>query len=586
MNTCFVMRLFAVSLLLLAGTMALQGQQTVYEQRDSLREAIPTLEGKEKLMTYAKLAYSYDRDVYKPEGLDTLFAIYDELIAEAGKIGLPGYQATAMNSKLSALYSAGKLDDLIEHAPAVLDFQIGNELWRNYFFTSDLLSRTYRRKGDYHTALKEAETLFNKAKEIENSAGIGIALYDMSLVYMSQRRFTEAEESFRESIRLLQDSTTYYNILVLAYQQLAHNLIAQKRYDDALMVIAGSEEANRKYEKTMAAPQVAAWIATWRTYVGVYRQTNDADNAQIYINKIDSITHGGVKMYKDQAHVYYIKKQYEQGLKMIDKAIEELPGDLESKNLKFLILSGMGNAERAVKMHDEIIHGLDSIHSIENNAQLDEIKTQYEVDKHIAEKERNRNYFLIALGGCGLLFLLLGVTVYYNRVVTRKNRGLYRRIKEQDRLADELALMRQRYEINNGGTGTPLSGTRQQCELVNRTHEYLLSERNFAREEMSRDLLVSALGTNKNTLTEAVKAVTGSTPMEYIRNLQLEEARRMLDTHYEMTIEAIAFECGFHAPNTFYRLFRKQYDISPTEYRKMSTLAKQDKMDENRDTMD
>ena len=55
-----------------------------------------------------------------------------------------------------------------------------------------------------------------------------------------------------------------------------------------------------------------------------------------------------------------------------------------------------------------------------------------------------------------------------------------------------------------------------------------------------RQDIISALGTNKNTLTDAVKAVTGKSPMEYMRTLKVEEARRKLDSHPELTIEAIA----------------------------------------------
>lgn len=89
-----------------------------------------------------------------------------------------------------------------------------------------------------------------------------------------------------------------------------------------------------------------------------------------------------------------------------------------------------------------------------------------------------------------------------------------------------------------------------------RLQEYLLSGENLSNADMNRDDIISALGTNRNTLTEAVKAVTGKSPMEYTRFLKIEEARRMLDSHPEFTIEAVAFSCGFNIPSTFYRLFR------------------------------
>lgn len=67
---------------------------------------------------------------------------------------------------------------------------------------------------------------------------------------------------------------------------------------------------------------------------------------------------------------------------------------------------------------------------------------------------------------------------------------------------------------------------------------YLQNEGNLSDSGVSRKKLVLALGTNRNTLSGAVKAVTGKTLMKYIRLLQLEEALQMLDQHPELTIEA------------------------------------------------
>ena len=78
-----------------------------------------------------------------------------------------------------------------------------------------------------------------------------------------------------------------------------------------------------------------------------------------------------------------------------------------------------------------------------------------------------------------------------------------------------------------------------------RVQEYLLSGENLSNADMNRDDIISALGTNRNTLTEAVKAVTGKSPMEYTRFQKLKEARRMLVSHPEFPLEAVAFSSGF-----------------------------------------
>ena len=538
-------------------------------QKDSLRQVVSRTDGPDKIGAYKELARLYRMESRKEGVLDTLLTIYDALAAEAQQTGDVAEQSAAGYNRLIALYDNWLFDEIIRQALAILAFQSENGLWKNYYQTYTMLLDAYRRKRDFDRALEEANRVYDDAKGRGDRAGMGVALHAVARIYTDQRRFPEAEKSLRESIEMMQDETAYLNTLASVYNHLVQNLIAQERYDEALAAARETEAVNRRFEAATKSPQISAWYNLYLTYADIYRQTGAFDKAQIYVDKIDSITKGSVRMYKERGHILYGKKRYREAVEMLDSAIAASPKTLEPKALKLMALTQLKDSEKAVELFSEVVGELQARHNTEYNAKLDEIRTQYEVDKYIAEKERNRNYFLFALGGCLLLGVLLGVMSYYNRVVTRKNLGLYNRIKEQDRLEEELVRLRAQ---TKGETEpeTPLPGDRQQRELVGRLREYLLTGDNLSNADVGRDEITTALGTNKNTLTDAVRAVTGQTPMEYLRGMRLDEARRMLDSHPELTIEAVAFSCGFSIPSTFYRLFRRQWGISPAEYRKMA----------------
>lgn len=567
----------------------LSAQNSLQRQKDSLRQVIEHSEGIDKLRSYNRLYYLYMSEIADDQKMDTLLMLLNRVEAEAIKQGNAQMQGMVYGNAIIAHMNRSEYDKVIEKAPAYLDFYIENGLWRFYYQIHMQLITAYNLKGEYEAAVEEAEKMYARAKERKDKAGMATALYATGIVYNSQDRWKEEEKCFRECIGLLWEVSGYDNILTQSYAFLCMVLRAQNRYDDLLQLVPEYEKAIARFEKAAGRAQPEArgnlYIALMNTYIDI----REYDKAEPYLTKIEGLVNNDISRFellRARALILRARGDYGKALAAVDSAMTRLPeADFDRNSLrriKMQILARMGRYREADGLLDEIIAMNDTLKNVEVNARFDELRIQYEVEKHIAEKERNFHYLLFALAICLIFALLLAGTFYYNRMIALKNRKLYERIKEQDRLADELSRLagtrrlKASPEASPDGSGKTagaadgLAPCSEQQNLVARLQEYLLSGDNLSDTDISRDDIISALGTNKNVLTDAVKAVTGKSPMEYMRTLRVEEARRKLDSHPELTIEAIAFSCGFNIPSTFYRLFRKQYGISPTEYRKMA----------------
>lgn len=75
------------------------------------------------------------------------------------------------------------------------------------------------------------------------------------------------------------------------------------------------------------------------------------------------------------------------------------------------------------------------------------------------------------------------------------------------------------------------------------------------------------LNKSPKTLSNIFSKSGFKTPLQYIHNRKMLEARRLLQ-HSEESIKGIAFEIGFEDIQTFSRFFKKNEGISPSEYRK------------------
>lgn len=79
--------------------------------------------------------------------------------------------------------------------------------------------------------------------------------------------------------------------------------------------------------------------------------------------------------------------------------------------------------------------------------------------------------------------------------------------------------------------------------------------------------MIRLSGLAERSFKRRFQQATGMSPLEYVQTLRLEEAKQMLESGDE-PIEAIANEVGYEDAGFFSRLFRRNVNLSPAQYRK------------------
>ncbi len=146
------------------------------------------------------------------------------------------------------------------------------------------------------------------------------------------------------------------------------------------------------------------------------------------------------------------------------------------------------------------------------------------------------------------------------------------------------------YEYNNKEIGYELSikaNIYQLIVLLLRSHVYkIFSEDEFIERKHSLEKfecifdLIEEKYMDKITLKELAshvnlsaphfcrtfKQITGKTTVDFINGIRLDKAIYYLNKT-DLNMTEIAMRCGFDSINYFSRLFKKNYNISPTQYR-------------------
>ena len=551
---------------------------------DSLRNVISNTEGVEKLDALANLV---NLKLQGKDGLDHIILFEEEARKQNNELYIG--KALAVKAIIYAnQYDSEKFYPAAEEA---MDYLLKRKTLLLYFRLYTIVIKMHLLDGYYETAFLKISSMLEEAKKYNYVFGEICAFNNMGETYFVEKNFQKALESYREAYSLLSTNNpeqflfrmeTGIKIIISAYKIgdmpltiLYCDSVRQlvEEYDQTRM--STNDNFSSSYIKNLLYANLAL------AYISVGRANEAADAMNIAIKYAeDDIMEDYLKMFYHLCSEYYYKKgEYRTALKYVEKN-EGLPASIipESADIlmKSKILAAMGNYEDAFKIECEYRELTDSLNQKKLSQRISELHTIHQVEKLEFQAEQqqlkdiNQRLYIIGLTVIvSLLACVILIVIYNLNKIKQKNRILYQRIHSQETLEEELN--RKEEELNSKSTSDNKTIDDEETDQLYLYLKKIMStEKVFTDPNLTRKNLATKLGTNERYLYETIKKHLDLGFSDYINLLRIDYAKEiMIHKLNELSLEEIAMMSGFGTRQTFHRLFRDRYGLSPSEFSKL-----------------
>jgi DNA-binding response OmpR family regulator/anti-sigma regulatory factor (Ser/Thr protein kinase) len=90
-------------------------------------------------------------------------------------------------------------------------------------------------------------------------------------------------------------------------------------------------------------------------------------------------------------------------------------------------------------------------------------------------------------------------------------------------------------------------------------------EKNVSASDFSVEDLATELGISRAYVFKKILALTGKTPLEFIRTIRLQHAAQLLEKS-QLSVREIAYKVGFNNPKYFTKYFKEHFHVLPSDY--------------------
>lgn len=134
------------------------------------------------------------------------------------------------------------------------------------------------------------------------------------------------------------------------------------------------------------------------------------------------------------------------------------------------------------------------------------------------------------------------------------------------KLIEQREKLQYKFAHEPGMTETiPLQTSEKDRLFMEKIHSVMVSHLGDA--EFSVDDFAKEMNMGRTLFYKKIKGITNYSPNEYFRIIRLKKATELLLSHEEMNVTEIAYEVGFNDPDYFSKTFKKQFGVTPTQFR-------------------
>ena len=437
------------------------------------------------------------------------------------------------------------------------------------------IATDFRRMGilddavsNHYAALTLCE-LYSDKTSFEAKKNRVTSLNGLGNVYLTMKDLATADSLFRLALKdekiLNSDvgqAINYANIGAIFEQE--------GKYDSAWVYYKMSMEHNRKGKSDLGISlcythfgqlheKNRQWDKAISEYRNAYEMMEKSGDQWHWLESVIALANVNIAKGDMNEAQRYIKQAQE-----IATNIHSLEHQAQVAELQYKIEEAKGNYHQALnyfKLRNKLN---DSVASPENLLYTQNYRIHYINERHKneldvmrrtneAEQGALRMTIIAIILALALAVTVIGILFYSWRVRSKRLKMLReefsRAMQEGIRPETSFNMSKEENEFIN--------------KLVNQINEDMQSG-DISVEKLSKAMFIS-----RSQLSRKVLNLTGMSTSDFVMQVRMGKARRLLEDTM-IPITEVAMKCGFNDPSYFTRIFKKTYDITPSQARKRS----------------